>query len=285
MGFVKSEGHLFGIVPMLGVIARLKERRRQRRKNRGPNPLLGAHGYPVDMSPENVETIKRVKPFTMTTPERLNGLCDAVKYITTAGIEGDIVECGVWKGGSMMAVAVTLQQLGDHSRKLHLFDTYTGMSEPSEKDVSFRGEAARDTLTVHRESDPEFQWCGSAFDEVRANMASTHYPMDQVVLVKGMVEETIPHQAPSKIALLRLDTDWYESTRHELEHLFPRLADGGVLIIDDYGHWAGARQAVDEYIQKNNLAIMLNRLDYTGRIAIKHQAIKAVACTKTSAAA
>ncbi len=164
---------------------------------------------------------------------------------------------------------------GDRSRKLHLFDTYSGMSEPTDKDISFRGEPARDTLSSKKETDPDFQWCGASVEEVRANMALTGYPMHQVALVKGMVENTIPHQAPERIALLRLDTDWYESTKHELEHLYPRLSDGGVLIIDDYGHWAGARQAVDEYIQNHGLAIMLNRLDYTGRIAIKHQAVKA----------
>ena len=261
---------------MFSLLTELNERRRQRRRKRRENPLIGDHGYPVDMASENVATIKRVKDYTMTTPERLNGLCDAVKYITTAGIEGDIVECGVWKGGSMMAVADTLCRLGDHSRHLHLFDTYTGMSEPTAKDVSFRGEAASVTLTAHRETDPDFEWCGSALDEVRANMNRTGYPQDKVFLVEGKVEDTIPQAAPEKIALLRLDTDWYESTRHEMEHLFPRLVDGGVLIIDDYGHWAGARQAVDEYLLKNGIAIMLNRLDYTGRIAIKHQAVRAV---------
>src|ERR1051325_10354963 len=87
--------------------------------------------------------------------------------------------------------------------------------------------------------------------------------------LEGTVEETIPAQAPERIALLRLDTDWYESTRHELVHLYPRLVPGGVLIIDDYGHWEGARKAVDEYIAQNNLRLFLNRIDYAGRLAIK----------------
>jgi hypothetical protein len=74
---------------------------------------------------------------------------------------------------------------------------------------------------------------------------------------------------PEQIAVLRLDTDFYESTRHELRHLYPRLVHGGVLIIDDYGHWAGARKAVDEYIAEEGIRLLLNRIDYTGRIAIK----------------
>jgi hypothetical protein len=93
--------------------------------------------------------------------------------------------------------------------------------------------------------------------------------MSHVRLVKGKVEDTVPKNAPEKIALLRLDTDWYESTRHELVHLFPRLLPGGVLIIDDYGHWQGARKAVDEYIAGNQVKILLNRVDYTGRIGVK----------------
>lgn len=265
---------------MLNLIAKLKDRRRKRRTN----PLIGSHGFPVDMTDANVETIVRVKDFTMTTPERLNGLCDAVEYITKAGIDGDIVECGVWKGGSMMAVADTLRRLGDTSRALHLFDTYTGMSEPTEADVSFRGDAAAALLSAEREADPEFQWCGSGIDEVRTNMGRIGYPAEQVHLVPGKVEDTIPGSAPEKIALLRLDTDWYESTRHEMVHLFPRLADGGVLIVDDYGHWAGARQAVDEYLLDNGIALMLSRLDYTGRIAIKHAGVTAADSWKSAAA-
>ena len=79
----------------------------------------------------------------------------------------------------------------------------------------------------------------------------------------------MPGYLPSGIALLRLDTDWYESTKHELEHLYPLLVSGGVIIIDDYGHWKGAKKAVDEYIKDNNLPLLLNRIDYTGRIGIK----------------
>jgi hypothetical protein len=87
-----------------------------------------------------------------------------------------------------------------------------------------------------------------------------------------MVEETVPERAPERIGLLRLDTDWYESTRHELEHLYPRLVPGGVLIVDDYGHYEGARRAVDEYLDASREAVLLNRIDYTGRVAVKPSA-------------
>ena len=103
---------------------------------------------------------------------------------------------------------------------------------------------------------------------VRANLASTGYPPERVRFVKGKVEDTLPDAAPPQIAVLRLDTDWYESTRCELEHLFPRLSVGGVLIIDDYGAWEGARRAVDEFVAAG-ASILLNRIDETGRIGVK----------------
>jgi O-methyltransferase len=95
------------------------------------------------------------------------------------------------------------------------------------------------------------------------------YPEEQIHFVEGPVEETVPGSAPAELALLRLDTDWYESTKHELEHLYPRLARGGVLILDDYGYWQGARRAVDEYLAGLDSPLLLNRIDHTARIALK----------------
>ena len=100
-----------------------------------------------------------------------------------------------------------------------------------------------------------------------ANMASTKYPNSRVHYCRGMVEQTLPKHATDQIAILRRDADWYESTRDELEHLYPRLSPGGVLIIDDYGYWARARKAVDEYFAAS--PILLSRIDQTGRIAVK----------------
>ncbi len=117
---------------------------------------------------------------------------------------------------------------------------------------------------------------GSLFSEdtfgegqVRRLLHATGYPPERIHLVRGPVEETLPAAAPDGLALLRLDTDWYESTRHELEHLYPRLATGGVLIVDDYGHWEGARKAADEHLAAHP-ALLLSRSDYTGRMAVKH---------------
>jgi hypothetical protein len=194
-------------------------------------------------------------------------LIRAVEYIVDAEIPGDIVECGVWKGGSMLVIARALLDVGDTSRRLHLFDTFQGMPQPSEADRTHQGEPARDILA--RESrETSLVWALATLDGVKHLMEASGYP-GEIVFVPGKVEDTIPARAPDQIALLRLDTDWYESTRHELVHLYPRLSQGGVLIVDDYGHWQGARLATDQYISEHKCRILLNRIDYTGRIAVK----------------
>ena len=167
-----------------------------------------------------------------------------------------------------MAIAYTLMQLSVSDRNLYLFDTFEGMTEPTDKDISKVGEYASDLLKRSKKEDPKSIWCYSNIEEVRASVLNTGYSPDKIHFVKGKVEDTIPKKAPQMISLLRLDTDWYESTRHELIHLFPRIAPFGVIIIDDYGHWQGVREAVDEYIRKNNIKILLNRVDYTGRIGV-----------------
>ena len=230
-----------------------------------------------DAPSEFIDTIQAVQPFTMTSPQRVLALCNAVQYILQNQILGSFVECGVWRGGSMAAVARTLVQRGVSDRDLWLYDTFDGMSEPTEKDVDFLGKTARQLLQTEDPQDAKSVWCRSPLGGVQAVMDQTSYPRKRIKFVEGKVEETLLQHLPQRIALLRLDTDWYESTRLELEKLFPLMSPGGVLIIDDYGHWQGCRRAVDEYFQEHQIAMMLNRIDYTGRIGIfypldkKHQ--------------
>lgn len=223
---------------------------------------------PQDFAEEHCTIYRRIEPFTMTRPPRVYALIEAVKYVVAQNIEGDFVECGVWKGGSVMAMALTLQML-QAERDIHLFDTFEGMSAPTEEDWNAKEGAAAEKFARTRREDGGADWCRSEIDEVRRNVLSTGYGEDRLRFVQGRVEDTLPAQAPERIALLRLDTDFYESTRHELIHLYPRLVSGGVLILDDYGHWQGARQAVDEFIDEHRPGILLNRVDFAGRIAIK----------------
>jgi O-methyltransferase len=220
-----------------------------------------------DMSDDQQKIISAAKPFTMTSVERMAALINAVTYVTQNGIPGDMAECGVWRGGSMMTVALTLLAHGDRSRSLYLFDTFEGMSSPTEDDKSLDGVSA----DVQLERDPHGTgiWCYASLDDVRTNIVSTGYPEEKIHLIKGKVEDTIPRNIPSKLSLLRLDTDWYESTKHELRHLYPILDTKGILIIDDYGHWQGAKKAVDEYFAELGSNIYLHRIDYTGRILVR----------------
>jgi len=205
----------------------------------------------------------------MTSPERIFGLANAVRWLVATGVSGDIVECGVWRGGSMMVVAKTLLDLTAADRDLYLFDTFTGMTAPTAEDLDFRGSAASGRFAERADGDQTSNWCRAGIRMVRENLALTGYPADRLHFVPGMVEETLPTAAPQRIALLRPDTDWYVSTRHELEHLWPRLVPGGICIIDDYGHWKGSRQAVDEYLAEHDLRVFMHRLDYTGRLIVK----------------
>ena len=230
---------------------------------------LVQRGYPPDFEPHEIDTLEAVRPYTMTSPERVVSLCRAVEYVARHHIAGACVECGVWRGGSMMAVARTLRRLGQEDRELYLFDTFEGMTEPTAHDVSYQDQSALSAWD-QAGSAQNFPWrCEAPRRVVETAMTSTGYDPAKIHYIEGRVEETIPDQAPAALALLRLDTDWYESTRHEFEHLFPRLAVGGVLIIDDYGHWSGARRATDEYLARTGTRLLLSRIDYTGRIGVK----------------
>lgn len=216
-----------------------------------------------DMDAQTIALFRSVRSFTMTSIERVYALRESVKYIIRHNVPGSIVECGVWKGGSMMTVAKTLLEL-ETERDLYLFDTFEGMPPPTAVDVDLYGVQA-DVLLKTNPITPAI----APFEEVCRNMYSTGYNPARINLVRGKVEDTLPRAAPREIALLRLDTDWYQSTLHELVHLYPRLIKGGILIIDDYGHFVGSKKAVDEYFQKNGIPIFLNRIDYTGRLAVK----------------
>jgi O-methyltransferase len=250
---------------------RLNPRRLLRRRRpdvQTDGKTTSAHGpLPLDFEQSDVELYERVAGHTMTPPARIYALTRAVEYVVRRRVPGAIVECGVWRGGSMMAAALTLLRLGATDRDLYLFDTFAGMTAPGSEDVTLAGDAAADLLVG---ADPDSDLRAEAgIENVRAGMLSIGYPAEKIHLVEGAVEETLPDAAPTQIALLRLDTDWYASTKHELHHLYPRLGTGGILIVDDYGYWRGARTAVDEYLQEENVYLLLNRIDNSARIAIK----------------
>ncbi len=224
---------------------------------------------PRDMEPDFVALYERCAPYTMTSAERMYALYQGVRHVVERRVEGDMVECGVWRGGSAMLIALTLIELGAADRRIVLFDTFAGMTRPDEVDRRAKDGSETVTKWEHFQRDGHNEWAYAPLDEVRANMATTGYPAGNIEYVQGEVETTLPGKAPARIALLRLDTDWYRSTYHEMQHLFPHLAEGGVLVLDDYGSFEGARKAVDQYMAETGTALFLHRIDSTGRLAIK----------------
>lgn len=231
-------------------------------REQSTRPRLPAH-YDAEMR----AIIRRVRPRTMTRHPKLAGLILAVRYVVDHGIPGEIVECGVWRGGSMQAAAFALLGEGVTDRELHLFDTFEGMPPAGESDRRIEDGFAAADLLDNREKDHAV-WAYASLEDVREGMAETGYPGERVFYHRGLVEETVPGQAPGVISILRLDTDWYDSTKHELEHLYERLTPGGVLIIDDYGYWEGARRATDEFLAKTHEPLLLLP-SASGRIAVK----------------
>ena len=218
--------------------------------------------FGIDLDKAFLKIWQQVSPYTLISIERGYAVYTAVNHIVRRNIPGDFVECGVWQGGTCMLMALTLMELGAAPRRIWMYDTYTGMTPPTGEDrIASTGQAVSERWSEG--------WWAAGTDLVRSHLELTGYPMELFTMVEGDVCLTLDDSRPGKTALLRLDTDWYASTRKELEVLYPDLQCGGVLIIDDYGHFSGSRQAVDEYFQSDSRAPLFQRSDYTGRMAVK----------------
>ena len=226
---------------------------------------------PAEISKNDRDTIDKIKPFTMTTYERIYMLIKSVEYIIDRNIPGDFVECGVWRGGSVMAIAQTLKNLGVTDRKIWLYDTFDGMTEPSDLDFDWAGVFAKDVLLKQVKVDEKLNTHAFAsINAVRKNLSKIDYDFDNFIFVVGDVRQTIIKKAPKSISLLRLDTDWYDSTLVELEQLFPLLNKNGILILDDFGQWAGSRKAAMEYFDSLETRYLMNIVDKGARLIIKN---------------
>ena len=244
----------------LGPVKRwLKQRRRT--SSRAIDKLV------PEITAEESALVRRFAPFTMTSVERQWALIKAIDYLNANRIAGDIVECGVWRGGNMM-IAREMCRQSPVQRKIYLYDTFAGMSAPTAEDLSHSGGDASATYRERVRGD-HVDWVYASLEDVRGSFEKAGLLDSSVVFVKGKVEDTLSDKRnlPGDIALLRLDTDFYESTKKELEVLYPKLVPGGVMIVDDYGHWRGARKAVDEYFAGTHHLMM--RIDYTARMMIK----------------
>lgn len=223
-----------------------------------------------DLEPEFSEDLAAVRRYTMTSVERLYSLWDACRYVHEAKVPGAIVECGVWRGGSMMTAALAFRRLGETSRDLWLYDTFSGLPRPDpEIDVDVLGNRMIDGWEPREVEGGRALWAYADEADVRSNMAQAGYPQERTRFVAGLVEETIPGDAPKQIALLRIDTDWHSSYVHILEHLYDRVAPGGILLFDDYGQLLGARRAVDDFRRSRGLHSPMIRIDFSCRMMLK----------------
>lgn len=227
--------------------------------------------FPVELSREEKELFHYVRRngLTMVSDERLFATILACKHVIDRSVDGAFVECGVWRGGNALLAAGVFKLYGA-MRKVYLFDTFAGMTLPNQYDsAAMTGEDAHARyLSSQRESHSE--WCYASLEDVSAAFEQAKLLDSNVVFVKGDVLNTLSFadNLPQTIAVLRLDTDWYESTRMELETLYPRLSVDGVIMIDDYGYWTGARKATDEYFARGHRPF-LHYTDATGRAGVK----------------
>jgi O-methyltransferase len=201
------------------------------------------------------------QPYTMISVERLLQNIQSIDHVQSAKIPGDIVEIGVWKGGSMLAMIKQYETYEEWRRGFHLYDTFTGMTPPSDYDKRTNGTSASSLMGM-----PGVK-AECSLDDVRSTIAEhTSYDPLRNHYHKGDIRTNTVY--PDTIAVLRLDTDFYDSTKHELQHFYPRVSKGGIVMIDDYGHWLGCRKAVDEFLQIHP-EITLVPIDYTGVYFIK----------------
>ena len=192
----------------------------------------------------------------MTNPVRCRTLWDQSCQVLHADIPGSFVECGVWRGGSAAVMALAIRHCGQ-ARDLHLFDSFEGLPEPTEKDGSVAKEYSGGRASGSLKSVDQ---CKAGLEEVQAFLLG-HLGLDapKVHFHVGWFQDTLPKIAPKlgPIALLRLDGDWYESTRLCLESLYPLISRGGMVVLDDYYDWTGCKQATDEYRTKNSIVAPL----------------------------
>ncbi len=229
--------------------------------------LTGLRGLIPELDSDAEQLMAAAGGLSMTKPVAQWELIQAIRYIEGRGIPGDIVECGVWRGGNLVIAGLLRERMG-FERQIWAFDTFAGMTPPSAADFKHTDDVDVRKKFESLDRDDHNEWCLASEQEVLQNFES-RVGNRELRTVRGPVEDTLtrPENLPEKIALLRLDTDFYESTKAELEILYPRLSSGGVLIIDDYGEWAGARKAVDEYFAGQ--AVWLHYVTHTVRLMIK----------------
>ncbi len=234
---------------------------------------ISSQAYPR-LAPKSIfiEANKIVSGATMLSETRQSSLFDQVLYCERMGIEGAIVECGVWKGGAMgLAALALLHSSPTPYRKLHLFDSFTDICAPDPQVDGIR--AIQEFGQVYITDSSKLQPVEGAYDSIGGHgtvlacreLIETRigYPASLIEYHVGWFQDVLPRDAPKleSIAILRLDGDWYASTKICLDYLYDRVVPGGFVIIDDYGAYDGCKKATDEFMQVRRINAFLHRVD------------------------
>jgi hypothetical protein len=228
--------------------------------------------FPLEADEEDRKLLRYVieNNLSMISVEGLWSTLSAAKYVCENQVEGDFVECGVWRGGNAIIAAEIFRRYGS-AKKVYLFDTFSGMTEPTQEDQGLLD--GKPAILQYLESDKEThnEWCHASISEVQMNFAKRGLLHSNVLFIQGDVADSLrdARNLPEVISILRLDTDWYESTKLELEALFPRVSQGGCVIVDDYGYWSGSKKATDEYFNGQKSKPLFHVTDATRRIGVK----------------
>ena len=227
------------------------------------------HNFPIETNKKIIKFINISSKLSMTGHQRMHLLSQAILNVKNNNLEGDFVECGVWRGGNILLYKL-LNDFYKLDKNIFAYDTFEGMTAPEDIDIDYRGKSAYKQLLTNKKSENLVNiHCFSTINSVKKNILK-YSNLKNINFIAGPVEKTLllEKNLPKKISVLRLDTDFYISTKIELEILYPRLIHGGVLIIDDYGHWQGSRKATDEYFF--NKKKWLHVCDYACRYLIKN---------------
>ena len=211
-----------------------------------------------------------ISKYSMTPKIRIYNLIQSLRYVKQKNIDGDFVECGVWKGGNIILFKKFLDREFQNKNKIiYAYDTFEGMSEPGIDDNDLRNNEAASRMLEKDKNKKSNLWGVCTIENVKRNIINETTNLNNIKFIKGKVEDTLNEEKnlPSKISILRLDTDWYSSTKKELEVMFDRVTSGGIIIIDDYGHWSGSKKAVDEFFK--NKYVWMHYVDYACRLIIK----------------
>jgi len=212
---------------------------------------------------------KKIYPYTMVGYPRLSNVYELSKKSEREKIEGTFVECGVWKGGCAALMAFVADR-AKSGRKTWLFDSFEGLPEPTEKDGALAKEYAGNKVGGKLET---IDKCVSSLEDVKKVFFKIlKINLENVIIKKGWFQDTLPinKEKIGKIAILRLDSDWYESTKYCLDNMYDNVIIGGYIILDDYGCWEGAKRALDEFFIERKISPDLVKIDCAGIYFIKH---------------